>query len=136
MATHSSTLAWKIAWMEEPGRLQLMGLQRARHNWATSLHFLRAIWFWKPAKPLSKEAGPACLPSSVQIFLHYHQHLLFSVFCTLSVLEIVKLYVAMVLIQAFLMTNDFEHILRYCIPLLEKCLCRYFAWGITSLLLW
>ena len=26
MATHSSTLAWKIPWMEEPGRLQLMGL--------------------------------------------------------------------------------------------------------------
>ena len=28
MATHSSTLAWKIPWMEEPGRLQSMGLQR------------------------------------------------------------------------------------------------------------
>ena len=28
MATHSSTLAWKIPWMEEPGRLQPMGLQR------------------------------------------------------------------------------------------------------------
>ena len=27
MATHSSTLAWKIPWMEEPGRLQSMGLQ-------------------------------------------------------------------------------------------------------------
>ena len=28
MATHSSTLAWKISWMEERGRLQSMGLQR------------------------------------------------------------------------------------------------------------
>ena len=32
MATHSSTLAWKILWMEEPGRLQSMGLRRVRHN--------------------------------------------------------------------------------------------------------
>ena len=32
MATHSSTLAWKIAWMEEPGRLQSMGSQRVRHD--------------------------------------------------------------------------------------------------------
>ena len=36
MATHSSTLAWKIPWTEEPGRLQSMGLQTVRHHWATS----------------------------------------------------------------------------------------------------
>ena len=32
MATHSSTLAWKIPWMEEPGKLQSVGSQRVRHN--------------------------------------------------------------------------------------------------------
>ena len=32
MATHSSTLAWKIPWMEEPGRLQSMGSQRVGHD--------------------------------------------------------------------------------------------------------
>ena len=32
MATHSSILAWKIPWMEEPVRLQSMGLQRVRHD--------------------------------------------------------------------------------------------------------
>ena len=32
MATHSSTLAWKIPWTEDPGRLQSMGLQRVGHN--------------------------------------------------------------------------------------------------------
>ena len=32
MATHSSTLAWKILWMEEPGRLQSMGSQRVGHD--------------------------------------------------------------------------------------------------------
>ena len=31
MATHSGTLAWKIPWTEEPGRLQSMGLQTVRH---------------------------------------------------------------------------------------------------------
>ena len=32
MATHSSTLAWKILWTEEPGRLQSMGLQSVGHD--------------------------------------------------------------------------------------------------------
>ena len=44
MATHSSTLAWKIPWMEERGRVQSIGSQRVRHNWVTSLslfHFLQ-----------------------------------------------------------------------------------------------
>ena len=36
MATHSSILAWRIAWTEEPGGLQSMGLQRVRHNGATN----------------------------------------------------------------------------------------------------
>ena len=40
MATHSRTLAWRIPWTKEPGRLQSMGLQRVGHDWATftSLH--------------------------------------------------------------------------------------------------
>ena len=37
MATHSSTLTWKIPWMEEPGGLQSMGSLRVGHDWATSL---------------------------------------------------------------------------------------------------
>ena len=32
MAIHSSTIAWKIPWTEEPGRLQSMGLQRVGHD--------------------------------------------------------------------------------------------------------
>ena len=38
MATHSSTLAWKIPWTEDPGRLQSTGSQRVGHDWVTSLH--------------------------------------------------------------------------------------------------
>ena len=37
MAMHSSTLAWKIPWTEEPARLLSMGLQRVRHDRGTSL---------------------------------------------------------------------------------------------------
>ena len=43
-ATHSSTLAWKIPRTEEPGRLQSMGLQRVRHDWATSLSLSYMHW--------------------------------------------------------------------------------------------
>ena len=35
MATHSSILAWRIPWTEEPDRLQFMGSQRVRHNFMT-----------------------------------------------------------------------------------------------------
>ena len=39
MAPHSSTLAWKMLWTEEPGRLQFMGSLRVGHDWATSFTF-------------------------------------------------------------------------------------------------
>ena len=51
MATRSSTLAWKIPWMEEPGRLQSMGLLRVGHDWTTSLSlftFMHWRWKWQP----------------------------------------------------------------------------------------
>ena len=37
-ATHSSILAWRIPWTQEPGELQSMGSQRGRHSWATNTH--------------------------------------------------------------------------------------------------
>ena len=51
MAPHSSTLAWKIPWMEESGRLQSMGSLRVRHDWATSLSlftFMHCRRKWQP----------------------------------------------------------------------------------------
>ena len=51
MAAHSSTLAWKIPWTEEPGRLQSMGSLRVVHNWATSLSlftFMHCRRKWQP----------------------------------------------------------------------------------------
>ena len=51
MAPHSSTLAWKIPWTEEPGKLQSVGSLRVRHNWATSLSlftFMHWRMKWQP----------------------------------------------------------------------------------------
>ena len=51
MASHSSTLAWKIPWMEEPGSLQSMGSLRVGHYWATSLSLFTFMHWrrkWQP----------------------------------------------------------------------------------------
>ena len=51
MAPHSSTLAWKIPWMEEPGRPQSMELLRVGHYWATSLSLFTFMHWrrkWQP----------------------------------------------------------------------------------------
>ena len=51
MAPHSSTPAWKIPWMEEPGGLQSMGSLRVRHDWATSLSLFTFLHWrrkWQP----------------------------------------------------------------------------------------
>ena len=51
MATHSSTLAWKIPWTEEPGRLQSMKSLRVGHDWATSLSLFTSMHWrrkWQP----------------------------------------------------------------------------------------
>ena len=51
MAPHSSTLAWKIPWTEEPGGLQSMGSLKVRHDWATSLSLFTFMHWrrkWQP----------------------------------------------------------------------------------------
>ena len=45
VATHSSILAWKIPWMEKPGRLQSMGLQWVGHDWATTTFSMWTLGF-------------------------------------------------------------------------------------------
>ena len=55
MATHSSTLAWKIPWVEEPGRLQSMGSLRIGHDGATSLSLFTFLHWrrkWQPTPVL------------------------------------------------------------------------------------
>ena len=51
MAPHSSTLAWKILWTEELGRLQSMGSRRVRHDWVTWLSLFTFMHWrrkWQP----------------------------------------------------------------------------------------
>ena len=62
MAPHSSTLAWKIPWTEEPDRLQSMGSPRVGHDWATSLSLFtfmhwRRKWQPTPVFLLGKPQG-------------------------------------------------------------------------------
>ena len=60
MGTHSSTLAWKISWTEEPGRLQSMGSRRVGRDWATSLS-LFTFMHWK----VKWQPAPVFLPGAV-----------------------------------------------------------------------
>ena len=61
METHSSTLAWKIPWMEEPGGLQSMGSLRVRHDWATSLSLFTFMYWRRKWQPI-----PVFLPGDSQ----------------------------------------------------------------------
>ena len=61
MAPHSSTLAWKIPWMEEPGGLQSMGSLRVRHDWVTSLSLFTFMHWRKKWQPT-----PVFLPGESQ----------------------------------------------------------------------
>ena len=64
MAPHSSTLAWKIPWMEEPGMLQSMGSLRVGHDWLTSLSLFTFMHWrrkWQPT-PEFLPGGTRILP--------------------------------------------------------------------------
>ena len=61
MAPHSSTLAWKIPWTEEPDRLQSMGSRRVGHNWATSLSLFTFMHWRRKCQPT-----PVFLPGESQ----------------------------------------------------------------------
>ena len=53
MATHSSILAWRSPWTEEPGWVQSVGSQRVGHDWATHTH---TVWCHQPVSPLQRKA--------------------------------------------------------------------------------
>ena len=62
MAPHSSTLAWKIPWTEEPGGLQSMGSLRVGHDWATSLSLFTFMHWRRKWRPT-----PVFLPGESQV---------------------------------------------------------------------
>ena len=60
MAPHSSTLAWKIPWMEEPGGLQSMGSLRVGHDSVTSLSLFTFMHWrrkWQPTPGMAEPSG-------------------------------------------------------------------------------
>ena len=61
VAPHSSTLAWKTPWTEEPGRLQSMGSLWVGHDWATSLSFFTFMPWRRKWQP-----NPVFLPGESQ----------------------------------------------------------------------
>ena len=61
ITSHSSTLAWKIPWAEEPGRLQSMGSLRVGHDWATSLSLFTFTHWRRKGQPT-----PVFLPGESQ----------------------------------------------------------------------
>ena len=86
MAPHSSTLAWKIPWTEEPGRLQSMGWLEVGHGWATSLSpftFMHWRGKWQPTlvflpgesqgrRSLMGCSPWGCQESDMTEWLHFH----------------------------------------------------------------
>ena len=74
MAIHSSILAWKIPWMEETGRLQSVGSQRVRHDWATSLFpaswsFLMSQLFPSGGQTTGASVSASVLPMNIHSWL-------------------------------------------------------------------
>ena len=71
MAIHSSILAWRIPWTEEPGRLQSMGSQRVGHDWATKHHTAREKIIIK--RPLGEnQCGLTCIILCTTVLLRYN----------------------------------------------------------------
>ena len=70
LTPHSSTLAWKIPWTEEPGRVQSMGSRRVGHDWATSLSLFTFMHWrrkWQPTPVflpgIEEPSGPLSMGS-------------------------------------------------------------------------
>ena len=87
MATDSSTLAWKIPWTEEPGRLQSIESQRIGHDWATSLYYLYSCnsaqckmgiqcWTWNSRLVSSRERSMSRLILSPCLFNLYAEYIM------------------------------------------------------------
>ena len=70
-ATHSSILAWRIPWTEEPGRLQSMGSQKVRHNWA-NFHFLSFTYIYSRILLSHKKEQNNAICNSMDATRDYH----------------------------------------------------------------
>ena len=84
MSTHSSILAWRISWTDEPGGLQAMGSQRVRHNWVINsmtciLNSAQSVNVTSMNYPIfiSNKAFSSCFPSrvlTILVPLYFHMY--------------------------------------------------------------
>ena len=108
MATHSSTLAWKIPWMEEPGRLRSLGSQRVGHDWVTSLSLFLSLLL---GMDLSRSKSPKWL---FLLLIPLLSLLIFSA-PSISFLKFVKIcnYSGWLVLYPFSYANSVSHFLIY-----------------------
>ena len=73
LATHSSVLAWRIPWTEEPGRLQSIGSQRVGHDWSDltcTYTNISAIFYWMVCLFIIQIIGVICIPWITVLFVY------------------------------------------------------------------
>ena len=157
MATHSSILAWKVPWMQEPGGLQSTGSQRIGHDWSSNLIHSNEIAglqemytfrFVRKAKLFSEVVEIIYTPNgSEKVFTLLNSlSVMLSGLWNLPFLYL-KMIFHMVWICIFLITSEVEHLIIYlrtlCLGSLELALlwniCTFlllFSWWLVVLLIW
>ena len=71
LVTHSSMIAQEIPWTEEPGRLQLMGSQRVRHDWATNSFSFQFLPNIAKLRPICLQNKPGLSKLGLMIYMNY-----------------------------------------------------------------
>jgi len=95
MATHSSVLAWKILWTEEPGRLQSMGLQRVRHDGVISLSLLMCLsaGFSDYQKPVICSSTPSTPSQPVLLKMNLRHYIVSLINISVYIFKIFELFI-------------------------------------------
>ena len=129
MAPHSTTLAWKIPWTEEPGRLQSMGSLRVGHDWATSLSLFtfmhwRRKWHPTPLLLPGKSHGQRSLigyspwgHKELDTTERHFHYLLFSECLIFTLLTSMLQYFIIVLSWNILTTNEVDQLFMFVLTL-------------------
>ena len=116
-ATHSSILAWRIPWTEEPGGLQSMGLQRVGHDWGLSLAFTFHVhWVGMPSNHLILCHPLHFLPSifpSISVFCNELVHWNYSAIVQLKFLKFKYIDMLMLYVFFICIEVDMQILLQY-----------------------